>query len=99
MFQLGFRHPVGSMDADLVDLDGDGDLDLLLGNGDIRGTGKKITVALNDGKGNFSEFNIPFNEQGILLVVDVEVADFNNDGYQDIYLSCFRSSDRLLLGR
>ena len=87
------------MDADLVDIDNDGDLDLLMGNGNLQGAGAKFTAALNDGKGNFSEFKIPINEEGILLVVDVEVADFNNDGKMDIYLSCFRAGDRLLLGK
>lgn len=98
-FQLGFPFSAGSMDADLVDIDNDGDLDLLMGNGNLNGAGPKFTAALNDGKGNFSEFKIPINEDGILLIVDVETADFNNDGKVDIYLSCFRAGDRLLLGK
>ena len=98
-FQLNFPHSAGSMDADLVDIDNDGDLDLLMGNGNLQGVGPKFTAALNDGKGNFSEFKIPINEDGILMVVDVEVADFNNDGKLDIYLSCFRAGERLLMGK
>lgn len=98
-FQIGFPFPTGSMDADLVDIDNDGDLDLLMGNGNLQGAGTKFTAALNDGKGNFSEFKIPIDESGILLIVDIEAADFNNDGKMDIYLSCFRAGDRLLLGK
>ena len=33
------------------------------------------------------------------LVIDVETADFNGDGIMDLYLSCFRSADHLLLGK
>ncbi|MBT8220039.1 MAG: VCBS repeat-containing protein [Bacteroidia bacterium] len=88
----------GTVDGDFVDIDGDGDLDLLCGNGTLRGTENGFTIALNDGHGKFEDNTDNFIASGIKsLVIDVEVADLNGDGRPDIYLSCFRAPDRLYL--
>lgn len=92
--RLNFTNTVGLLDADFVDIDQDGDQDLLLG--EING----FSIGINDGKGNFTEQTTQLLDTAIKgIVVDIEVADFNNDGKPDIYLSCFRSGDHLFLGQ
>ncbi|RNC87733.1 MAG: VCBS repeat-containing protein [Winogradskyella sp.] len=91
--RLKFNGISGALDADFFDIDNDGDQDLLVGKLD------GLTIGLNDGRGYFTEqtdtYVTPFNA----IIVDIEVADFNNDGKPDIYLACFRGADRLLLGQ
>lgn len=89
---LHFQNVMGAVDADFYDIDGDGDLDLLLGK--MNG----FSIGINDGKGNFQEQTEKFMGTPVSgLVVDVEVADFNGDSKPDIYLACFRGSDKLFL--
>ncbi len=91
---LKFNHTeVGVIDADFFDLDQDGDLDLLLGK--MSG----FSIYRND-QGFFAEKTEQFIKYPISgLVVDVEVADFNNDGKPDIYLARFNNHDKLLLSQ
>lgn len=93
--RLKFNNVVGLLDADFFDIDNDGDQDLLLAK--LNG----FSIGINNGKGHFEEQTNKFLESPInnAIIVDIEVADFNKDGKPDIYLSCFRSSDRLLLGQ
>lgn len=70
------------------DADGDGDLDLMVGNGGNEvGEDKKYRVRLylNDGKGNFniSAQNFPSAFKNISVIAPY---DFNNDGNVDVFV-------------
>ena len=71
--------PIGSDACACEDLDGDGDLDLVLG-------GFREHLWLNDGEGRFSDASdrLP---QDRLETRSVEIADFDGDGDADVVLS------------
>jgi hypothetical protein len=71
----------------------DGDLDLIMGGfGGLR-------IMENDGAGNFKDVTASILETEInSIIIDVEVADFDQDGKKDLYLSVFRGSDIYLKG-
>lgn len=88
-----------SLDGDFIDLDGDGDLDIITSNinGDGFGGATPYRVYINDGTGNFSDQTsqiLPPNALGRGL--DAEFEDFNSDGKKDLFL-CSRGSVDLLL--
>jgi hypothetical protein len=72
----------------MVDVDKDGDLDLVLGaQGDTRGYD---ILLLNDGMGNFTERDnsFPMHHLGTRgATINITSADFNNDGNPDIIAS------------
>ncbi len=94
-----------SFDGDLIDLDRDGDLDIITSNANVDMAARRITdapyrVYLNDGRGDFREATgavLPGTAVG--RGFDVEAADLDGDGLQDLYLASRGSVDRLLLGR
>lgn len=98
--QTSDRLPVDqdrSFEADFVDLDGDGDLDLIFGNLGTAPT--PYRVYLNDGSGFFADGTseiMPNTARGFGF--DVEAADFDQDGLLDLFLASRGSVDRLLLG-
>lgn len=68
--------------AAFIDIDNDDNLDILL-------VGKKTTLFRGDGKGKFTEDPSALgNPQGYFL--GCAVGDYDNDGYQDIYLTGYR---------
>src|SRR6266852_7659391 len=73
--------------AALVDLDGDGDLDLV-----VNSFGGGTHVFFNDGKGRFTEArNFPVlnpRKGGMSLAL----GDFDGDGYLDLYIANYRTS-------
>lgn len=82
-------------DAELADLDGDDDLDLVVGNYD-----GGIRILVNNGDGFFSDQSsswIPDNFTP--RITDLEIADFNDDNLPDIYISVRDGQDQLLLQR
>ncbi len=84
-----------TVDGDLCDLDRDGDLDILTGNG----FGNSYNVFLNK-SGIFTGDTgtvIPASIRGD--GIDMEMADFNGDGLPDLYLCNFFGNDFLLLGK
>ncbi len=89
--------PYDSFDADLVDLDGDGSLDVVCARGFLVGGAR---VLLNDGLGCFQEATAEMIPSNLTTVcVDVEVADFTGDGVPDLYVCNFQGRDRLYEGR
>lgn len=82
-----------TFDAELADLDNDGNPDLIVGNynGGIR-------VLTNNGSGFYTDQTdrwIP--EDFTPPVMDLEIADFNGDGLPDMYISVREGSDQLLI--
>lgn len=86
---------IRTVDADFVDLDGDGDLDILSGN---RFNGSEKLVLINDGKASFTDKTTAFFPSINMYPFDFQVADFNKDGKLDIYICGFRGDDMLLFG-
>jgi len=80
---------VGCADLDatgaaLADVDGDGDLDLI-----VNSVGGGTHVFLNDGKGHFTELRPPLNpgKAGMSLAL----ADIDGDGDLDLYIANYRA--------
>jgi len=90
------------LDGDFVDVDRDGDLDILTANVTPAQSGlapAPYRVYLNDGAGVFTERTGLVFPAGVLgRGLDVEAGDFNGDGLIDLYLCSRGGSDRLLLG-
>ncbi|MCB0329644.1 MAG: VCBS repeat-containing protein, partial [Bdellovibrionales bacterium] len=63
---------------DISDVDGDGRLDILVGAGD------EISILTNDGSGTFNSTNSFQVTGGPYSIYDLEAADVNGDGLQDI---------------
>lgn len=84
-----------TLDAEFADLDDDGDLDLIIGN-----YNGGISVLINDGSGFYSDQSTNWLPDEFLpLVTDLEIADLNNDGRVDLYISAREGNDQLLLQR
>ena len=94
-----------SFDGDLIDLDRDGDLDVVTSNSTVDLEAGRIDPApyrvyRNDGNGRFelaTEAIFPPDVVGVGF--DVEPADFDGDGLLDLYLASRGTPDRLLTGR
>ncbi len=85
-----------SVDGDFIDLDRDGDLDIVTANS----FGNSFEFYLNDGKGKFTKETDGIKPPSIKGDgIDIEAADFNGDGKVDLYLCNFMGRDMLLLGR
>jgi hypothetical protein len=80
--------------AAFFDYDNDRDLDVLIVNGstlDRLATGGSQMVALyaNDGKGRFSDVTSTAGLSRLGWGTGVCVADYDNDGFQDVYVTAF----------
>ena len=70
--------------AAFVDLDGDGDLDLI-----VNSVGQGTRVFLNDGKGHFSLLTTLNTSYG---GTSLALGDLDGDGYLDLYIANYRTS-------
>ena len=68
-----------TMDVEAADLDGDGDIDIILAN-----EFQPNTILFNDGAGFFTDVSATQLPQVTHDSEDIGIADFNNDGYPDI---------------
>jgi len=84
-----------SFDADLYDVDLDGDLDVVSSNA----PNATYRLLINDGGGRFNDETEALLPPGVSgNGFDAEIADFDGDGTPDLYLASRFGSDRLLLG-
>ncbi|MCX6220727.1 MAG: FG-GAP-like repeat-containing protein [Bacteroidia bacterium] len=74
--------PVKSNGATFADINNDGFPDLFIAN-----KNEENKIYLNNGKGNFRDVTKNYLEKSIFLSNGGVFADFDNDGYQDLYLS------------
>ena len=88
-------------DAEFGDIDGDGDLDLVLvdwGQGNpMHNEGGAVLLWLNDGHGHFTQATQAIPALHIKFSWDLELADVDRDGALDILVSCKRCSHGVLL--
>src|SRR6185503_10420528 len=77
----------------LFDYDNDGDLDIYLVNALtvdlVKSKGKtKSDLYRNDGNGKFTEVGEKAGVSDIGWGMGVAVGDYNNDGFEDLYVTC-----------
>jgi hypothetical protein len=92
-----------TMDGDFVDIDADGDLDIVTANLDdvlANRFNALYRVYRNNGRGVFTDATTIVFPPGITgNGLDIEAADFNGDGHLDLYLASRGGPDRLLFRR
>ncbi len=79
------------------DLDGDGDLDLFIGNETEGQSTNRCELFRNDGDGTFTDIasDVGIAHRG--MVKAVACGDVNGDGRPDLYLSCYETENALYL--
>lgn len=93
------RETQSTFDADLVDIDGDGDLDVVTAS---TPASAQYQAYLNDGTGRFTDGTARVFPAAARVGdgIEIEAADFNGDRRVDLYLATFiNSPSRLLLAR
>lgn len=76
--------PFNNLKLEFIDLEGDGDLDILSFGGDINNSAQ-VAIFENDGSGNYSIFS---NSNIAPHIADeISVGDIDNDGDQDVLIS------------
>ena len=92
-----------SMDGDFIDLDADGDIDIVTANlANVSGSpgNAPYRVYVNNGQGVFTDDTARFFSPTIVgNGLDIEAADVNQDGAIDLYLASRGGTDRLLLNQ
>lgn len=84
-----------TFDAEFSDLDQDGDADLVIGNYE-----GGIQILINNGDGNFEDKTEEWIPEDFEPAVnDLEITDFNGDGFPDIYIAVHDGDDQILIQR
>ena len=92
------QHDDQTVDIDFVDIDRDGDLDIITANTNALRIGSEFRVFVNNGRGFFNEVTdrvFPTTPAGVGF--DIEAADFNGDKLVDFYFAVRGSEDVLVL--
>jgi hypothetical protein len=76
-----------STGAAFADVDGDGDLDLL-----VNGLGRGVRLFLNDGQGHFREMTAEAGLGGRMGSMSLALADVDGDGDLDLYVVNYRTT-------
>jgi hypothetical protein len=87
-------HPTQT--AAWLDFDGDGHLDLFIGNESRPDEPHPCELYRNNGNGTFTDVAASTGVDVRRFVKGVAAGDFNNDGRPDLYLSCLGSPNLLL---
>ncbi len=82
-------------DSGLVDVDGDGDLDVLVTNGDYRTSAASPKLFLNDGTGSFAETAV---DLPAVRNAGLAFGDLNKDGNVDVVATDFELPSHVWLG-
>ncbi len=80
-FRSGQRTP-NLVPFGTADFNRDGKLDLIVGNSSGQDT-NSVSILYGAGNGTFIHAGPVFNPSGPVVVIDVAIADFNEDGYPD----------------
>jgi hypothetical protein len=89
-----------TLDVDLVDLDDDGDLDLVRANSEVafnQLVPAPFEAWMNDGLGNFAPASAELFPYVEGLGLDVDAGDLDGDGDLDLYLCSRATRDQILL--
>ncbi len=90
-----------TMSAAFIDVDSDGDLDLIRGSFDLTRTAdpaSPLVALVNDGTGRFTPARSVIPGVTVANAFDLEVADYTGDGIDDVFVASRGGADRLLIG-
>lgn len=98
--KAGIDAPAGSTGALFLDLDRDGDQDLFLAYvgwlQDAVPAGRSSRLYRNEGDGTFTDISVESGVAGLnVCAFSVSAADVDDDGWLDIYLSCYNRLDTI----
>ena len=81
---------IATTSAVLADVDGDGDLDLIVGT-----FGGPVKLYLNDGKGHFTDATATSGLSGGYMATTMTLADVDGNGTLDLYVATYKTHNAL----